>query len=131
MNDDDELRTLQNDIKHIDQASGPPPDPDAPVPVSLESAAEAWAEIPDAVGMLLTTYLPELQPVYARDACLNWGKAMAKLAEKRGWSGGGLPPEVTVLMATAGFVVPTVGAIKRRRAAAAEQKPGDTDGHPK
>jgi hypothetical protein len=75
----------------------------------------AWAEIPQMVGSILCLAMPELKDVYNEKACRAWGESMHRLATKRGWSADGLPPEVTVAMTSAMFVIPTGLCIKQRR----------------
>ena len=82
-----------------------------------------WADVPKLIGAGLVQMLPELAPVYSDDACKAWGQAADKVARKYGWDGGGLPPEASLLICTAMFVIPTVGAVKARKAAALEAKP--------
>jgi hypothetical protein len=79
-----------------------------------------WAEVPRLLGSGLVSMLPELKDVYSDDACEAWGKAADKVAKKYGWDGGGLPPEVSLLICTAMFVLPTVAAVKARKAQAIE-----------
>lgn len=121
----DEFAAIANQAAAIDNQAdevltGPKPANQAPVEVI--DPAEAWAEIPAMVGMILGAALPEVKPAYSPDACYAWGKSMARVAAKRGWAGEGLPPEASALLATAMFVIPTMGAIKTRQRAAADAR---------
>lgn len=98
------------------------PKPANQAPVEVIDPAEAWAEIPAMVGMILGTALPEVRPAYSPDNCYAWGKAMHRVAMKRGWSGEGLPPEASALLASAMFVIPTLAAIKARQRAAEDAR---------
>lgn len=82
----------------------------APAPV-VDPARE-WAEIPQAVGMTLSIRYRELQNVYTDDACLAWGKAMAPIAERYGWTPGKVFPWLSLIGATAMLGMPTVEIIK-------------------
>ena len=119
--DNDELAALSGSIAATDAAATPPPLPGTPgaVPeVSPQDAAEAWAEIPESIGLIVTQFLPELKGVYSRSQCVEWGRHMSRVADKYGWSSDGLPPEITAILCTAGFVLPTLAVIKTRKAAA-------------
>jgi len=104
--------------------------PAAAAAVVMADPAANWAVIPQMVGSMLCMALPELTAVYSPENCLAWGTEMARLAAKRGWETDGLPPEVSVLVVSAVFVVPTTFAIKgradqrkRMREAQAAQQP--------
>ncbi len=122
----DELSSLDRAIAEVDGIA------QAPAREAAEQehadAAQGWAEIPQAVGMLLVQFLPELKSVYSDERCTDWGRHMARLSEKYGWSTDGLPVEVTVGMSTAGFILPTMLAIKARRAAAQQPQQGAAHG---
>lgn len=116
-----EFAAILNQAKDVDSAAhtaihGESPQPD--MPMAVIDPAAAWAEIPEMVGSLLTMAMPELGSVYCKKNCMVWGESMARLAEKRGWDVSGMPPEVSVIMTSSIFVIPTVLVIKGRRAAA-------------
>src|SRR5437763_1350177 len=112
-----EFAAIENQARAIDndaQAAIEGPKPAGAV-VEVIDPAEAWAEIPAAVGGILGMAMPELRAVYTPAACKEWGRAMHRLAVKRQWAADGLPPEVGVIMASAGLLVPTVLAVKMRK----------------
>lgn len=113
------ITNLARDIDKDAQAATGTPGPGGVLATQVIDPAAAWAEIPAAVGQVLCMAMPELKEAYNPKACLEWGKAMARLAAKRGWSQEGLPPEVSVGLASLGFVVPTAICVKLRRDAAA------------
>lgn len=82
-----------------------------------------WAMIAHGIGGIFAVALPEVAGAYTQDACMNWGVAMDALAQKYGWEGGvnRFGPEIAVVMASAPLVLPVVGAVKARKAAAAKQ----------
>ncbi|MCZ2495735.1 hypothetical protein GN316_03090 [Xylophilus sp. Kf1] len=137
----DGFKAIRNMGQEVDDAAhqtlhGAPP---AGAALVVADPAANWAVIPKMVGGMLCMALPELTPIYSEENCLAWGTEMARLAAKRGWETDGLPPEVSVLVVSAVFVVPTTFAIKartdqRRRmreAAAGQQQPqnaGEPDG---
>lgn len=117
-----EFAAILNQAKDVDSAAhtaihGESPQA-AAVPMAVIDPAAAWAEIPKMVGSMLTMALPELTQVYSKENCMVWGTAMARLAEKRGWDTSGMPPEVSVFVATSVFIIPTTLVIKGRRNAA-------------
>lgn len=79
-----------------------------------EAEAVAWAVIPTTVGKLVCMFAPELAPVYSPESCLEWGQNMAAVAQKHGWSGPGMLPEVGLIISSAGFVVPSYLVIKAK-----------------
>lgn len=120
MIESDELTSLARDIAGIDGAQAAPGiEAKAALVVektaALESAAEGWAEIPESIGIIVGLALPECKDAFRREACLEWGKHAARVAEKHGWSTDGLPPEVSLLLASLGFALPVGLAVKTRR----------------
>lgn len=95
-------------------------------PPPVIDQAQIWAQIPKQVGGLLTMAMPELAGVYNDAACLAWGTGMAATAEKRGWDAGETiakwGPEFMLATASFALVMPTVQAIKARKAAADKAK---------
>ncbi len=79
------------------------------------TAAQGWAEIPAAVGLIVGMALPGAKAAFSDEACDEWGKHMAKVAEKYGWSSDGLPPEVAVIICSAGMVLPVMLEVKKLR----------------
>lgn len=121
---DPEFAAILNQARAVDAQAdevltGPKPDQ---VAAEVVDPIEAWAQIPAMVGGILGMALPELKPVYNPQACREWGKSMHLVAIKRGWSADGLPPEVGAVLASAMFVVPTIGAIKKRQHLAKQQQ---------
>lgn len=90
------------------------------------SEAQAWSQVPFAIGKLVCMVAPELEPVYSQEACEQWGTAMVPVAAKYGWGGPNLLPEVGLLIATATFAIPSYMVVKARLAAlkaAQQQRP--------
>lgn len=121
----DEFAAITNQARDVDAdalAVLVGPKPANQVATEVLDPAQAWASIPATVGSILCMALPELKDAYKPQACAEWGKAMHRLAVKRGWSTDGLPAEVDVALASAIFVIPTALAIKVRRDQAAAVK---------
>lgn len=118
----------------------PPPgaQPGATLAPAALTEAQQWAAAPGAVGMIFSLYLPELEKVYTDEACLRWGEAMAKFAERRGWKASKffewLEPIIPLAMATKPLLVPTVAAFRAKlaeiRAAQAAADEPKTDSPP-
>lgn len=91
------------------------PEPENPV-----DQAVIWAQIPAALGGILAMAMPELGAVYTPDACQQWGQGMAAVADKYGWDAaesiGRWTPEFSLLVASVPLIVPTVRAVKARKA---------------
>lgn len=92
----------------------------------IEESARQWGAIAFMLGHAAAMVAPELKQVYTEDACMNWGRAMNPVAEKYGWNGAGAIPELGLLIATAGLVVPSVFAIRARLAAVNDGKEKST-----
>lgn len=88
----------------------------------MEESARQWGAIVYMVGNAAAMIAPELRQVYSEEACMNWGRAMNPVAEKYGWNGANSIPELGLLIATAGLIVPSVFAIRARLAAVNEGK---------
>lgn len=107
------------------------PAPGAPIAVAGEpaappgapgvlDAAAACAEIPAAFGSVLCMALPELRDAYSPENCHRWGEAFAKVAKKHGWDIAAIiGPYLGLALATVPMLVPTVLAVRARRAAPA------------
>lgn len=91
-----------------------------PNPEPVIDPAQTWAQIPFAIGGLLGMVMPELRQHYTESACLAWGQGMAQVSDKYGWDAGETiskwTPECMLLMASIPLVLPTVAALKARRA---------------
>jgi hypothetical protein len=81
---------------------------------AAEQGAKEWGLLMFTVGGLVSMVAPELKPVYTEDRCLNWGKHANQVAEKYGWNGPGIMPELALLGCTAGFMVPTVMVLREK-----------------
>jgi hypothetical protein len=94
----------------VDAIENPPP---------LIDPAESWAQIPKMLGGLLSIALPELKNVYTDGACLEWGSAMAQVAEKYEWDASETmarwAPELALTMSTIPLLLPTIAAVKARK----------------
>ncbi|MES2688077.1 MAG: hypothetical protein V4706_14740 [Pseudomonadota bacterium] len=113
MSGTDELASLGRDIDALDGAQAAPAAEAALV--EKTNAAAGWAEIPAAVGLIVGMFLPGAKAGFSEDACQEWGTHMAKVADKYGWSADGLPPEVAVILCTAGMALPVVIEVKKLR----------------
>lgn len=93
---------------------------------------EAWAVIPRTVGSLVCMLAPELQPLYSDERCREWGDAMVPVAQKYGWGGPNVLPELGLIVATGTLAVPTYMVVKAKLAQlkAAAAKPEATPAHP-
>lgn len=100
-----------------DEAAGTTAPADETPPID---PVELWASVPQTIGSVLVMALPELKGVYSREACRAWGEAMVPVAMKYGWEAKALPVEIPAIFATLALVLPTVIAVKARRAKAAE-----------
>jgi len=82
---------------------------------------QAWGHLAMMVGGFMGMALPELRSVYTEQACMQWGAGMAAVADKYGWDAGDTAarwaPECALLLASVPLVIPTVQAIKARKAA--------------
>lgn len=88
--------------------------------------ATTWAQIPMVVGGMLAMIMPELRQHYTEKACLAWGQGMQQVADKYGWDAGEViskwAPECALVIASVPLILPTVAAIRVRRAAHDEKK---------
>lgn len=98
-----------------------------PEKANLPDPATAWAQIPAMFGGLLGIAMPELKGAYTEAACMQWGGAMAQVADKYGWDAGEtmsrFAPEIALVMATLPLALPTAKAIGERRKKAAQERP--------
>lgn len=114
--DASKLDALQDLIHEVD-GEGPPTAEQqqaASAETDLDQAAREWGSIVFMVGHAAAMIAPELRQVYTEDACINWGRAMVPVAKKYGWDGPSNVPELGLLIASAGLVVPSVFAIRAR-----------------
>lgn len=99
-------------------------------PAPTVDPAEAWAALPKMFGALLQIAMPELAGVYNDQACYQWGGAMQAMAEKHEWDAAATmslwAPEIGLVFASVPLVIPTVQAIRARRAEAANNAPKST-----
>lgn len=79
-----------------------------------ESAAKSWGMIMYSVGGFATMIAPELKPIYSDERCFEWGQAAHAVAEKHGMGAPTSMPEITLLVSTLGFAIPTVFAVKEK-----------------
>lgn len=102
-----------------------------PPPENPVNPAIAWAQIPRMLGSLLAIAMPELQDAYTHDACMTWGGAMAQVADKYGWDAAETmskwAPEIALTVASLPLVLPTIAAIKKKRASGAKSRPAIED----
>jgi hypothetical protein len=104
----------------IDEVQGPDPEQQAEQQQqaqqqeATEAGARSWGVIAYMVGNSLAMLAPELKSIYTEDACLNWGRAMMPVAEKRGWNAPSSLPELGLFIATASMVMPTVIIVRAK-----------------
>lgn len=117
--DMNKLEGLGDLVEEVD-AEGPPTpqqQEEQKVVDAAEQSAAEWGTIVYMLGNAAAMIAPELSKVYTQEACLNWGRSMNPVASKYGWNGPGGVPELGLLIATAGLVVPSWFAIRARLAA--------------
>lgn len=123
--DAQKLDALEGLVHEVD-GEGPPTaeqQEQASAETELDQAAREWGSIVYMIGHAAAMVAPELRQVYTEDACMNWGRAMVPVASKYGWDGPSNVPELGLLIATAGLVVPSVFAVRARLQALREGKP--------
>lgn len=97
------------------------PDPDA--------AAMEWMFVGEMLGFVAKAIMPETAPHYTEEQSLNLARAFVPVAEKYGWTGNRLAPELALAMAGFGFAMPAVMAYRARKLEAlAQSQGGDADG---
>src|SRR5260221_9731473 len=74
------------------EPGAPAPAPQLDAAALLEAQAKGWAGFPYVLGGLCAKAMPGLIPVYTETACLEWGRAMALVAQKYGWTVGPFGP---------------------------------------
>ncbi|MGZ4837652.1 MAG: hypothetical protein ACXVZR_03820 [Terriglobales bacterium] len=96
-------------------------------PEPVIDPAATWAAIPKLFGSLIQMAMPELAGVYTDEACYAWGGAFHEVAKKHNWDAVGTMtrwgPEIGLVFASVPLVLPTVQAIRARRAEAEKKKP--------
>jgi len=107
----------------LDSQGTAAPGEGAPGPAPAADPAKEWAQFPALFGSVVGQAMPELLKVYSDEACLRWGAAMVPLADRYGWKPAEfmawLGPWAGVALATWPLAVPTVQAIRARRAQSA------------
>lgn len=96
------------------------PDPDA--------AAMEWMFVGEIIGFVAKAMMPETEKYYTQERSLELARAFVPVAEKYGWTGNQVAPEVGLAMAGFGFAMPAVMAYRARKALAAPVEPGASDG---
>lgn len=92
------------------------PDPDA--------AAMEWMFVGEMLGFVAKAILPETAPHYTDAQSLHLARAFVPVAEKYGWSGNRLAPELALAMAGFGFAMPAIMAYRERKMVAEAQEQG-------
>ena len=126
--DAQKLDALEGLVQEVD-GEGPPTaeqQQQASAETALDQSAREWGSIVFMIGHAAAMVAPELRQVYTEDACMNWGRAMVPVATKYGWDGPSNVPELGLLIASAGLVVPSVFAIRARVQALQEGKGAPT-----
>jgi hypothetical protein len=88
------------------------PDPDA--------RAMEWLIIPQMAAMVAKAIYPEVASMYTDERCLEVARAFVPVADKYGWTGSQIGPEVGLIMAGVGFAAPAYMAHRARKALAAK-----------
>jgi hypothetical protein len=96
------------------------PDPDA--------RAMEWLIIPQMAAMVAKAMYPEVASLYTDERCMEVARAFVPVADKYGWSGSQIGPEVALIMAGVGFAAPAYMAHRARKALAAKLEKGETTG---
>jgi hypothetical protein len=97
------------------------PDPDA--------KAMEWLIIPQMAAMVAKAIYPEVAHLYSDERCLEVARAFVPVADKYGWAGSQIGPEVGLIMAGIGFAAPAYMAHRARKAALVKDKEaGGADG---
>jgi len=81
--------------------------------------ASEWAELPAGIGGILCMALPELREAYSPANCARWGEAMMRVAKKYHWRAAMIGPEIGLALVSVPLIMPTVVAVRARRAKAA------------
>jgi hypothetical protein len=80
--------------------------------VPLDSEAKEWAMVAYTIGQALGVFAPRLKQIYSEQACEAWGHAVVPVARKYDIQGVSRFPEISLILATAAFAVPTYLEIK-------------------
>lgn len=114
----------------VDEVEGPSPEQaqqqqaEAEQAQAMDEGARQWGVIAYMLGNAVGMFVPEAKAIYTEDACMNWGRAMMPVAQKRGWNSPSALPELGLFIATAGLVVPTFLLIRAKVAAIKEGREG-------
>ncbi len=102
------------------------------VQVDPDAAAMEWLFIPAIIAMVAKTIMPETADSYTDSRCMELARAFVPVAEKYGWSGNTLAPEIGLAVAGFGFAAPAILAYRARKEAAkvekAEQEKSEKNG---
>lgn len=98
-------------------AASPQPAPCLDEEARRKAEAEEWAHLPATFGSIVCMAIPELAEAYCEAHCLAWGVAMERVAHKYGWSVANIGPWLGLIVATVPMAVPTIVAVRARRAA--------------
>jgi hypothetical protein len=90
----------------------------AMVLVQDNAAAMEWVFVPELLAMLITTALPETEPMYTPEKNMAFAEKLAIVAAKRGWNVGSTP-EIALGIAAVGFMAPAYMVYQHRKAVAA------------
>lgn len=83
-----------------------------------DAAAMEWMFVPAIIAMIAKAILPETEAHYTDERCMELARAFVPVAEKYGWSGNAMSPEIGLAIAGFGFAMPAWLAYRVRRAAA-------------
>ncbi len=89
------------------------------VQVDPDAAAMEWMFVPAIIAMIAKTILPETADSYSDDRCMDLARAFVPVAEKYGWSGNTMSPEIGLAVVGFGFAMPAVLAYRKRKVDAA------------
>lgn len=89
--------------------------------------AMEWMFVGEILGLVVRTVMPEVADHYTDKQSLALAHAFVPVADKYGWSGNTMSPELGLAMAGIGFAMPAVMAYRARKAAAVQEE-GEADG---
>lgn len=88
--------------------------------VDPDARAMEWLIIPQMAAMVAKAVYPEVAHLYTDERCMEVARAFVPVADKYGWTGSQVGPEVGLIMAGVGFAAPAFMAHRARKAQAAK-----------
>jgi hypothetical protein len=93
-----------------------------------DAAAMEWMFIGEILGFVSKAIMPETAEYYTDAQSMTLARAFVPVAEKYGWSGNQMAPELGLAMAAFGFAMPAVMAYRERKALAVKKAEEGGDG---